>query len=154
MLGGIGIEWNGLLELLEFGFTAVEMGSYLLADKAADEAFEIGGRLVVSSAIIDILCFTNRTEGFQCTQALTCGTFGNAEFLHEVIKRERLGRDEKQAVNFTQRARHAEYTHPIYKKIHDLLLDRAEVLGFGLGVSGRQIHTSELREKIGLFKFF
>ena len=93
-----------MLDLPEFGFAAVQMGAYLLADKAADEPFEIGGRFVVSAAIIDILRITNRTEGFQRAQALTCGAFGDAEFLHEVVERERLGRDEKQAVDFAQRA--------------------------------------------------
>ena len=53
------------------------------------------------------------------------GAFGDAKFFDEIIQREGIRRDEKQAVDFTDGTRESENTDAIDKKVHDLLLDGA-----------------------------
>jgi hypothetical protein len=64
---------------------------------------------------------------------LACGAFGNAKFFDEIIQREWIRCDEKQAVDFTDGARESENTDAIDKKVHDLLLNEAKVLALGFG---------------------
>lgn len=77
-----------MAELLEFGFSAVEVRADLFADEATDEAFEICGGFVVGAAIAVAGGFADGAEGFEGAQALASGAFGDAEFLNEVVEGE------------------------------------------------------------------
>lgn len=91
MLGGVGSEGISFFKLLEFGFSAIEMGANLFADESANETFEINGGFVICPAILHVLCFAKCAKGFQSSQALAGRAFGDAKFLNEIIERKRLG---------------------------------------------------------------
>lgn len=91
LLGGVGSEGIGFFKLLEFGFSAIEMGANLFANESANETFEINGGFVICPAVLHVLGFAKSAKGFQSSQALAGRAFGDAEFLNEVIERERLG---------------------------------------------------------------
>jgi len=63
-------EGGGFAELLEFGFSAIEVGADLFTDESADEAFEFGSGFVVGAAVAVAFGFTDRAEGFEGAQAL------------------------------------------------------------------------------------
>jgi hypothetical protein len=124
----------------------------LFTHESTDEAFQVYGGFVVGAAVASSFGFSHSAESPESPEALAGGAFGNTQFTDEIIERKWMEGDEKQAVDFADRAWESEDANAIDKEVDHLLLDGAEV--FALGFGGGRIHAQQIGRMWDLFKFF